>query len=129
MTELSFLIDLLMNHKLPKVTKELIANRIKEVGSLLQVKEVYIPAGPHVGTLPYKSTQAPSTLAAMARHGIPEGTIAHMINPPIKVEDVMPVEVIAQTPQTAQAMQSRQQAIAASIAGTVDKTTGRPRKF
>jgi hypothetical protein len=36
-SELSFLIDLFMNHKLPRATKELIAQRIKEVEERLVV--------------------------------------------------------------------------------------------
>ncbi len=126
MTELSFLIELLLNHDLPKATKDLIASRIKEVESKLTApsQSIYGPAP----TLPtYQVTgpkQAPSTLAAMARHG---DFVAPPIMPPI--EEPQPVAVVAQTPQTAAAMNSRNQAIAESIAGKIDKTTGRPKKW
>lgn len=124
MTELSFLIDLLMNHKLAKVTKELIANRIKELGELYNVKEVHIPASARVDM---RQLQAPSTLAALARQGIVEPpSFQDLTN---ANRDPPQVEVVAQTPLAQAAMNSRQQAIAESIAGKVDKTTGRPRKF
>lgn len=86
MTELSFLIELLLNHELKKETKDLIAGRIKEVEANL------IPMRPSMplitGSLPISnggygpSPQAASTMAAMARH---EGIIAAPINgiPPL----------------------------------------------
>jgi hypothetical protein len=65
------------------------------------------------GLLPHLANQAPSTQKAL------------LANP-----DLLPkVEQIAQTPATMAAMASREQAIAESIAGKVDKVTGRPRKF
>ena len=109
MNELSFLIELLMNHKLPRATKELVAERIKAFDS----STMRMPQVPqHQST--FLAQQAPSTQEALVKHGlVPEA----------------PVEVIAQTPATAAAMASRQQAIAESIAGKIDKTTGRPKKF
>lgn len=130
MTELSFLIELLLNHDLPKATKDLIASRIKEVEQMLTITRMVLPATAQIQTLPPKLQQAPSTLAAMARHGdIPNFPgAATFVTPPIEAAP-MPVEVIAQTPQTAAAMNSRNQAIAESIAGKIDKTTGRPKKW
>lgn len=86
MTELSFLIELLLNHELKKETKDLIASRIKEVESNL----VIAPRGSNqwmaqpaqiVGAI----VQAPSTMAAIARH---EGLAPNIVaapnpNPPI----------------------------------------------
>lgn len=121
MTELSFLIDLLLNHKLQKATKDLIVARIKDIES------THLPTClPTAGVLPfYAQKQAPSTLAALARQGMLERTV----EVPAMPETNTCVEVIAQTAATAQAMASRQQAIAESLAGKIDKTTGRPRKF
>lgn len=117
MTELSFLIDLLMDHKLTKVTKDLIADRIRYVESNMQPHATPRP------THPSAPMQAPSTLAALAKHGLLPPT-------PIPMPEVPePVEVIAHTPAAAAAMASRQQAIAESIAGKIDKVTGRPKKF
>lgn len=73
MTELSFLIELLLNHELKKETKDLIAGRIKEVeANLIPMR----PSMPIITTqLPISnggygpSPQAASTVAAMARHG------------------------------------------------------------
>lgn len=119
MTELSFLIDLLMNHKLTKVTKDVIAERIRYVESNMHP----VPYTANRTPNPAMPMQAASTLAAMARHGdIPP---VHMPAP----EAPEPVAVVAHTPAAAAAMASRQQAIAESIAGKVDKTTGRPKKF
>lgn len=121
-TELSFLIDLLINPRDPEQLKRDLAERIKEVE--IMMTQPRVTSGYIQPIVPPKLTQAPSTLAAMARHG----DIAHIVNEPLKV-DMQQVEVIAQTPQTAAAMASRQQAIAESIAGKVDKTTGRPKKW
>ncbi len=118
MTELSFLVDLLLNHKLPKATRDLVASRIKEVeGRLtpyqgLTLTQPQIPPPP---VLVNGAPQAASTIAAMARHA--EAA-------PV----TMPV-AIAQTAATAAALNSRHQAISESIAGKIDKVTGRPRKF
>lgn len=128
MTELSFLLELLLNHKIEKPTKDLIVNRIRDVeaGIFSQQKINYGPAQvpqsiPGIMPIPYQ--QAPSTLALMAKHGdIPKVPKPEM--PPIE-----PVAVIAQTPATAAAMNSRNEAIAQSIAGKIDKVTGRPKKW
>jgi hypothetical protein len=118
MTELSFLIDLLMEHKLPRVTKLAIAERIKLVESIRQSSSpAPRPTSPAVA-------QAPSTMALLAKHGALPPTMPIDAPPPEE-----PVTVVAQTPETAAAMISRQTAIAESIAGKVDKVTGRPRKW
>ncbi len=72
MTELSFLIELLLNHELKKETKDLIAGRIKEVEQnltpmrpSLPVNNPFISLGQTLGA----PVQAASTLAAMQRHG------------------------------------------------------------
>lgn len=126
MTELGFLVELFLNHKLSKSTKEAIAARIKEVEeNSRNSPNIAIPAAPRQpANLP---AQAPSTLAAMAKHGIisPDPSIPM---PPIEEGQApqQPVQV-AQTLATALAMQSRTQAIQDSING---KMTGdRPRKF
>lgn len=115
MSELSFLIDLLLNHKLPKVTRDAIAGRIKEVESNASShRPVLAPIRPAA-----ISAQPPSTQAILDRN--PD--LAAAIAPPV------PVENIAQTPATIAAINSRNQAISESLSGKVDKVTGRPRKF
>ena len=67
MTELTFLIELLLNHKLPKPTKDAISARIKEVESQLG-KPTYAPAYPVPTPIrPAKdpTAQAPSTQALL----------------------------------------------------------------
>lgn len=127
MTELSFLIELLLNHDVPKVTKDLIAGRIKEVESKLQ----YVPSNApgavnYMNIRPATGQQAASTLALMAKHGDLDPNV---IVPVPAMPPVEPVVQIAQTPAAAVAMNSRNIAISESIAGKVDKQTGRPRKF
>lgn len=123
MTELSFLLELLLNHKLPKVTREAVTLRIKEVEAMLSAKNTGVSINPPAAAnIPMPShlsiaTQAPSTLAAMARNGFQE------------VPKTIPIEQIAQTPAAAAALASRQQAIQDSRAEKIDRTTGRPRKF
>lgn len=111
MTELSFLLDLFMNHKLSKPTKQVIADRIQEVAS-----KVEYASGGRVNL----TKQAPSTIAAMARHG-------DEANPPMP--PIEPVAQIAQTPATAAALQSRKQAIAQALSGKVEKGQTSPRKW
>ena len=116
MNQLSFLIDLLLNHKLSKLTKDIIIERIRDIESeLLSPRQTPLPKA----LPPHYPPQAASTLAALEKHGL--------AIPGPRIEEA--VEVIAQTPAAAQAMASRQQAINESIAGKVDKLTGRPRKF
>jgi peptidoglycan hydrolase CwlO-like protein len=146
-TELSFLIDLLLNHKLAKATKDAIAERIKEVetamGSLSPMQVMLSPPKPQAvvpSNLPAEiAKQAPSMQAIMLRHADlaqtqraaiePALHEAQLRNANIQASEPQPVAVVAQTAATAAAMASRNQAIAESLAGKIDKTTGRPRKF
>jgi len=109
MTELSFLIELLLNHDLPKATKDLLASRIKEVEGNLVAKQpqplpAYIPPA-------HLQNQAPSTMAAMAKHADPSIVV------PTPIVPVEPVAHIAQTPATAAALNARADLINAAIAG------------
>lgn len=106
MTELGFLLELLVNHKLPKPVKELLLARVKEV----ELSQRNIQHRPHMVIHPQAIGQAASTVAAMERQATEE-----------------PVAVIAQNATTQAAIASRAQAIA--NAGQLDKATGRPRKF
>jgi hypothetical protein len=111
MTELSFLIELLMNHKLPKVTKDLIAQRIREVEERFTVQNIIQPnrAPQIISPIVHGAQQSPSTLALMAKHGdVPPMPIVQAAAPE-------PVAVIAQTPQAAAAMQHRQEALAGKL--------------
>ena len=128
-TELSFLVDLLLNHKLPKATKNAVAERLKavEVGMApipFSHRPGHAPSGP-VALPAALQGQAASTQAALIRQmqDSSSNQVADQSLGPT------PVAVVAQTPATQQALASRQQAIAESLAGKVDKTTGRPRKF
>lgn len=127
MSELSFLLELLLDHELPKPTKDRLAARIREV-------EARLPFSITPGLAKFQESanqlvskqlqQAPSTLALMAKHGDIE------VTPPPEMPPVPePVTHIAQTPATAAAMNSRNEAIAQSIAGKIDKVTGRPKKW
>lgn len=106
MTEFSFLLELLLEHKLPKVTKERVTERIKEIEMAQR------NTAPAVHRSPTVQIQAQSTLAAMDRHAAEE-----------------PVVNVAQTPATQAALASRQAAISESLVGKINKETGRPRKF
>lgn len=122
MSELSFLIELLLNHDLPKATKDLLASRIRDV-------EANLVAAPQprqpVVTAINGVYQAPSTIAAMARHGdLTAPTISIAANAPS-----IPVEQVAQTPAAAAAINSRNEAINNAISGKVEKGRVSPRKF
>jgi hypothetical protein len=150
-TELSFLVDLLLNHKLPRPTREAVAQRIKEVEEALASQPQSFPrtavqaaaVAQHQASLPPEiAKQAPSMQALMLKHPdlVPKGTsplaqgLERALNEAIQFAaadkpEPQPVAVVAQTPAAAAAMASRNQAIAESLAGKIDKTTGRPRKF
>lgn len=67
MTEIRFLLDLVLTHKLPPAAKKACLERIGEVeASLLTAPRP--TAQPNPVTNP--TAQAPSTLAAMAKHGL-----------------------------------------------------------
>lgn len=121
-SELSFLIELLLKHKLPVATKDLVAERIKEVESQLSAFRPSMPHAPKpmvVGG----SVQSPSTLAAMERHAL-AGEM--MVANPMPLNDA-PVAVVAQSLAAEAAMQSR--AVAMAGRKIHDPVTGRPRKF
>lgn len=129
MTELSFLVDLLLNHKLPKATRDAVAARIKEVEERYASAPVQVALSAPRPLPPHIAKQAPSTIAAMIRHGeIPIADAGNTITVSTTAE-LPPVAIVAQTPAAVAAMNSRSQAIAESMAGKVDKNTGRPRKF
>jgi hypothetical protein len=118
MSELGNYIELLLHHEIPKETKDLIATWIKEVEANLvsrpQQQAAYIPR--QIGPV-----QAPSTLAAMARHG----DISHVV--PATDMPVEPVTQIAQTAATALALQETNK-MRAGIKPPIT-SEGRPRKF
>lgn len=110
MTELTFLIELLLNHDLPKVTKDLVASRIKEVEAYLTADRELVPRAP-MRAVTNGVIQAPSTLAAMAKHG--DAVTAPPVMPPVEA-----VTQIAQTPATAAALGQRNAMINAAMAGS-----------
>ncbi len=130
MTELSFLIDLLLDHELQPMTKKAVADRIKVVEEGLTAvpyrATINTPLGtiPGSGLPPHLAKQAPSTLALMAKHG-DILAVATPEMPPIE----QPVTQVAQTPAAQAAMNSRNAAISQSISGKIDKVTGRPKKW
>lgn len=96
MTELSFLIELLLNHDLKKETKDAVAARIREVEEALvphRVPTIFsgnpYPSTSGCAVVP-ASKQAPSTLALMAKHGdippVPTQPLAPPPPPPVLTE-------------------------------------------
>lgn len=138
MTELSFLIDLFLIPDIPCNVRDMLVDRIKEVEEALTMTHAVLPkstmpitVAPMTHFQPNQISnfppQAPSTIRLMAHHGtLPAGTPPYVDVPVTPPE---PVAVIAQTQATAAAMASREAAIQASIAGKVDKVSGKPRKF
>lgn len=125
MTELSFLLDLLLNHKLPKATREAVTERVKDVeDSYIIASRRHEPTMPYVSPAPAIAMQAPSTQAILARN---PDLVAAMPMP--AVPEPQPVAVVGQTPAAIAALNSRQQAINNAIGGKTDKETGRPRKW
>ena len=138
MTELSFLIDLLLNHKLPKATKDAVAARIKEVEARTAAPAlrgvstagfVEMASRPEQYLPPEIAKQAPSMQRIMLKHAdvgkvqpVPEPvTVTTWVEP-------QPVAVVAQNAATAAAMASRNEAIANAAKGKPDASGGK-RKF
>jgi hypothetical protein len=114
MTELSFLLDLLLNHKLPKGTKEAITARIKEIEDRQAQPLAYVQRPP-------RTAQSPSTQRILDEMAQEQG-VSHTViatNPPM----------IAQTPAAAAALAARQEAISIALSGKEEKGRTRPRKF
>ncbi len=144
MTELSFLVDLLLNHKLPKVTRDAVAARIKEVEAGLGTHQQVRSAGQVTNTVDLRGVQIPphlvgqpaSTIAAMMRHE--QGGAAPAV--PVKMElngqDISapptaptPVAHVAQTGAASAALAKRQQSINVQISGKPVEGETRPRKW
>lgn len=134
MTELTFLLDLLLNHKLPQATKKAVTERVREVEATLTAP---VPRGldSRIGLAslgaqnipPHLANQAPSTIAAMMRNGL--ANEAPTIGIVAQQPSVEPVQVIAQTPAAAAAMNARQEAINSAMSGKPEKGRTSPRKF
>lgn len=112
-TELGFLMDLFLDDALPKDIRIKIAGRIKDVEGNLSIARpgnIY----PAINPTPIHNihAQAPSTIAAMARHQDPT-----FIAPPVMAPIELPVVQIAQTPLAAQAMNNRQDMINKAMIG------------
>lgn len=121
MTELAFLLDLFLNHKLPMATKRAISDRIKEVEQRLSIPLPgrVAPAAMPQNIPPHLVGQAPSTIAAMMKH-------PDLASP---IPEPPPVAVIAQTPAAMAAVNARADAIAAGMSGKPEKGRTSPRKF
>ncbi len=138
MSELTFLVELLLNHKLQKSTRDLVAERLKELelemGSRPRASYASVSLPPNI------ANQPPSTIAAMLRHntsgeipvsndGYQQAHFAESFQRGTgNMGEAQPVAVIAQTPAAMAALNSRQQAIADGAAGKTNASGGK-RKF
>lgn len=124
-TELSFLIELLLKHKIPPATKLAVADRIKEVeqGIGLVPKYPVMQVVAPKAQAPIIAQQSASMQALMEKH--PDWN-QHPVVP--DQAPPAPVAVIAQTPATIDAMEKRAAIMAGKNPGT-NPATGRPRKF
>lgn len=123
MTELSFLIDLLLNEKLSKSAKEKVRERVSEVEKVFASATQFVRAPnppPPPPSVINGAPQAPSTVAAMQRQALVEGSAG--------VLSTLPV-VVAATPQATQAVQSRDTAINQALSGKPEPGRTSPRKF
>ena len=124
-TELTFLIDLLLGHKLPMATKKAVSDRLREVEQQLQLPRLTqgnFVAGAQISNQPMVDgrgvQQSASTMAILAR------------NPDLAAQQpASPVIQVAQTPAAMQAMQARNEAIAIATSGKEEKGRTSPRKF
>lgn len=138
MTELSFLLELLLNHKLPKATREAVTARIKDVEMMLGARATapgpYIAYAPPPAAVPaHLANQSPSTIAAMMRHEQKTGGVPIMQPDaavvPAPPPPVITPTIIAQTPAAVAAMNARQETINLAMSGKPAKGETSPRKF
>lgn len=126
MTELGFLLDLLLEHdELPKDIRLKIKDRIKEieVRPITQGFGLTLPQ-----TIPGQVTCIPPHLAGQA----PSTIKNFMKDNPMPLNDLSPEAVptsIVTSPAAAQALQARQAAISQGISGKPEKGRTSPRKF
>lgn len=134
MSELSFLIDLLLTEKLSKSVKTKVKDRVIEVEALLTsgppTIRIPIPAKYNPADLPpHIAGQSPSTIAKFLEHqaqGLPPVTsIGEVVSHAVP----SPPAVVAATPQTAAALQKREQAIQTALSGKPEPGRTSPRKF
>lgn len=119
-TELTFLIELLLKHKLPLATKELIASRIKDVESnYSSVHPVGNPNPRPPANNPTGVVQAASTQAILDR------------NPDLlsAAATIVPLEAIGQTPAAQAAMADRAAIIRQSMSREPRKGESSPVKM
>lgn len=118
MTELSFLIQLLLNEKLPVEIKKEVAERIKDVEQRL-VQPVVSPTVFHSPIAVARNAQAPST----------QRILDEMVADPSGNNSIpqAPAVAIPATPAAAHALQSRQEAI--NKAGKIEPGRTSARKF
>ncbi len=142
MTELAFLLDLLLEHKLSAPTRKAITERIKFVEAKLSqghTTTVVRPAPMAVPAVlpPHMVGQSPSTIQAMLRHeanGHAGPPVLQELNgssmvPAPPMADPQPVAVVAQTPAAMAAMNQRQAVVAQAISGKPMAGETKPRKW
>jgi hypothetical protein len=112
-TEIRFLLDLVLNFKLPAEAKKLCLERIGEVEASLGPKAT---PQPYAAPLRASTQQAPSTQALLDAQ-------AAIIGAPI------PVEPIIASPQAAKAVADRQAAIQQALSGKPEAGRSSARKF
>lgn len=115
MTEIQWLVDIMLNNKLSEPVKQKFIARIGEVEAKLTPAKPSVYQGP---IHPTAQSQSPSTQAALARQ---------------QAEGIDPfagsTSPVAQTMVAAQALNARQQAIAIAASGAPEKGRTSPRKF
>lgn len=129
MSELSFLLDILLNHQLQKPTKDAIRDRIREVEAGLVAGVIAAPAPRPQPAAANPRAQSPSTMALLAKHPDLVGGGGEIPAPACVPDPVVPVAVIAQTPAAAQAMALRNQSIQQAMSGRPEQGRTSPRKF
>lgn len=113
MTELTWLVDLIVNHELSPKTKKHVLKRMKQVELNYQQPTIIVPQALPPPKVIHGAMQSPSTVAAMQRH-----------------QDIQasPQAPIAVTPQAQAAIASRQAMIEQALSGKVDKGHTSPPK-
>lgn len=128
MTELSFLLELLLEHELPKATQTLIKERVKEI----QVQPPRLMTQ-MAGQRAPRTNQAPSTQRMLDQMAEENGLTPVQMSTAMDVASQVQAQTIpnqiAQTPAAVVAMNQRAEAIRIATSGKEEKGRTSPRKF
>jgi hypothetical protein len=125
MTELDFLLELILDDDMPKTLKPKIKDRIAVIQTPMSSAVVRQPQ-PVIRSVQSMQTIEPTNTAQV---GQSPSTMARLQELELPFPEPVTPKVVAQSPQAVAAIQARQQAIAQQTSGIHEKGRTSPRKW